>query len=636
MQIIVTTGIMFFIFSFFFVSGFAHAQENTAASEALSLTRIELLYEQENESPFDIIQKINPIIDVCEKYDWERACLHAYTLKIEALLASTDINEAEKMLNHVIPLANKLDDPIILIRLELVDLNVRDSKGFFEGITTQHSSLLAKASTIESPALAGKIYHEVGDSQFELLDYTGALVSLEKAYESYQSVNDLQAVGSVLNTLANVNTTLQNTDAALHYLEKALAISRESNNKFASSIVLFNIGGAYSTSENITKAREYMQQALQLSIDINDELGVAWAIKELANYDVIEENWQNAIDLYTDIEPVFVKSGISLPLFETFTGQASAYLAVNKLEIATQKANQAQHLLEKLKDPIHRIDLHKISADIAYAKHDFKEAFDILAENYEFATDFYLEKKQNEIEKHSIRFNSELKEKENQALIIQNKLNSLQINKHNAEQRLWWLVAGISCLLLITVGLMLIIQTRNRNHFKSMALNDHLTNSPNRRAILEYAELRFYESTRTEQAVTIGIIDIDNFKALNDTYGHKVGDDVLVAFATACKKIIRQYDKFGRYGGEEWLFVFANTSSEEISTIFVRIRDEFNRKIQQKHHKLSTVTFSMGVATYHKETDETPQTLINRADKKLYEAKSLGKDQIVFHTNDLT
>ena len=452
---------------------------------------------------------------------------------------------------------------------------------------------------------------------------------LNKAYESYQLANDLSAVGRVLNTLANINSSLGNNDIALEYFQKSLAISYELNNKFGTSIVLFNMSHSYLTSDNIKEARNHMQQAMQLSIELNDDIGVAWAKKELASYDIQQENWQNAIALYTEIEPIFIQSGSALPLFETLKGQALAYLALNKLDLAAQKADQCRPILKNLKDPVYQIALHKVDADIAYAKKDFQQAFDILAENYTLANNVRSEEKQKEIEKQLIRFNSKLKERENQALLVENKLKNLQISQHAAQQKLWWLIAGISSLLFLAVGLMLFIQTKNRNHFKSMALNDHLTNSPNRRAILEYAELRFQESIRTQQTLTVGIADIDNFKKLNDKYGHKVGDEVLVAFATACKNTLRQYDMFGRYGGEEWLFVFANTTPQDISAIFVRIRDEFNNLILQKHPDFNKVTFSMGVATYNKEVDNTPQNLINRADQKMYEAKDLGKDQLV-------
>ena len=623
-------GIIFLILSSFVMGDLAVAQENSTTDEAQLFTQIELIDNKSNESPLEMLKKLNAIIATCKKNNWQQACLYASTLKVESLLSTTDINEAEKLLKPLMTLANKLNKPTILIRLELVDLNIKDSKGLFEGIPELQSRLLEKASTVASPQLAGEIYHDVGDSLYQSLDYTGALLSLNQAYESYQLANDLSAVGRVLNTLANINNSLGNTDVALEYLQKSLAISYELNNKFGSSIVLFNMSYSYLNSDNIKEARNHMQQAMQLSIELNDDIGIAWAKKELASYDIQEKNWQNAIALYTEIEPIFIQSGSALPLFETLKGQALAYLALNELDLAKQKADQCRRILKNLKDPIYQIALHKIDADIAYAKKDFQQAFDILAENYTFANDVRSEEKQKEIEKQLIRFSSKLKEKENQALVTENKLKNLQINQQAAQQKLWWLVIGFGILLLLAVGFMLFIQTRNRNHFKSMALNDHLTNSPNRRAILEYAELRFQESIRTQQTLTIGIIDIDNFKKLNDKYGHKVGDDVLVAFATACKNTIRQYDKFGRYGGEEWLFVFANTTPAEISAIFTRIRDELHKIIQQRQHDFSNVTFSMGVATYHQDTDKTLHNLINRADQNLYKAKALGKDQIVF------
>ncbi|MEM5499784.1 tetratricopeptide repeat-containing diguanylate cyclase [Paraglaciecola mesophila] len=627
-------SIIFLLLFSFCSSKCAFAQGASDESEAQLLAKIDVLKTENANSPIDKLNKLLAIIESCEQKSWLVACLYAYTLKAEVLLASSKINEAEALLPRLMTSANALNEPIILIRLELVDLNIRDSKGLFADITEQHTRLLVKANNIESPRLAGEIYHDVGDSQYQFLDYTGALVSLNKAYESYQLANDLSAVGSVLNTLANLNNTLENTDIALDYLRKALAVSYQLKNKFATSIVLYNMSVSYSLSENLEEARNYMQQAMQMSAELDDEVGVAWAKKELARYDIDSQNWHAALARFNEIEPILMQSGSALSLFETRIGQAQAYLGLNELDLAAKKSEQSRLLLENLKDPTYTIKLGKLDADIAYANNNFQRAFDILAQNYAFADKVRVEEKQKEIEKQLIRFNSALKEKENQALITENKLKNLQIEQQEAQQaaqqRIWWLMIGFSALILVFIGFMLFIQIKNRNHFKAMALNDHLTKAPNRRAILDYAEIRFQESSRTQQPLMVGIIDIDNFKKLNDTHGHDVGDDVLVAFATACKNVIRQYDKFGRYGGEEWLFVFANTTAQDISVIFVRIRDEFNKIIQQRHQNFNYVTFSMGVASYSKDVDHTLQQLINRADKLLYQAKAQGKDQVGF------
>ena len=284
-------GIIFLILSSFVMGDFAVAQENSTTDEAQLFTQIELIDNKSNESPLEMLKKLNAIIATCKKNNWQQACLYASTLKVESLLSTTDINEAEKLLKPLMTLANKLNKPTILIRLELVDLNIKDSKGLFEGIPELQSRLLEKASTVASPQLAGEIYHDVGDSLYQSLDYTGALLSLNQAYESYQLANDLSAVGRVLNTLANINNSLGNTDVALEYLQKSLAISYELNNKFGSSIVLFNMSYSYLNSDNIKEARNHMQQAMQLSIELNDDIGIAWAKKELASYDIQEQNW---------------------------------------------------------------------------------------------------------------------------------------------------------------------------------------------------------------------------------------------------------------------------------------------------------------------------------------------------------
>ncbi|MFT5277543.1 MAG: diguanylate cyclase (GGDEF)-like protein [Arenicella sp.] len=626
MRLLVVFSIVFLMSSSFFVCGLAKAQ----TSQRQLLDQINFLYDKSTETPYQQLETLKPIISKCEEINWELVCLNAYTLKIELLIETEDINEAQRSLKEVVNLANKFDNASLAIRLEVAELSIRDSKGLLQDITKKHASLIKKADLIETPKLAGWIYLAVGRSQYLFSDYTSSLLTLKKSYASYELANDIKSIGSVLNMLANVNLELGNVDIAREYFQKALITSRKSGDKFEISVVLYNIGNSYSLGDNIDKAREYMLQAMQMSVDLNDDIGVAWAKKKLADFDIKEGNWRSAITLYSEIQTVFEETGSVALQFQVLSGQAEAHLALSNLDIASQKADQSRLLLPRLNAPFFRENLYKTYANIAYAKGEFKQAFDILNENYAFAEKVHLEEKQKTIEKYRVQFDSELKEKENESLSNENESKNLEIREQTEHQKLWWLIAGLSILLSVIVGLLLFIQTKNRNHFKSMALKDHLTGSPNRRAILEYVESRFFEATRTAQSLIIGIIDLDDFKTLNDKHGHKTGDDVLVAFANACTKVLRQYDKFGRYGGEEWLIVFPDTSPDSISDIFVRIRDQFNQILKQHHPDFSVVTFSIGIATFNKDTDNTPQSLINRADRNLYKAKDLGKDQVCF------
>ena len=172
-------------------------------------------------------------------------------------------------------------------------------------------------------------------------------------------------------------------------------------------------------------------------------------------------------------------------------------------------------------------------------------------------------------------------------------------------------------------------QTKNRNWYKNLALKDHLTNAPNRRAILHNAQEYFRAARQSGISFSVALIDLDYFKKFNDLYGHEVGDEVLIAFGQVCESVLRKQDVYGRYGGEEWLLALSNTNHEEIKIIFQRIKTQFNEMKIKGVPTETTLCFSMGVAQYDRKKDKSLQVMINRADHNLYKAKDMGRDQVV-------
>ena len=131
--------------------------------------------------------------------------------------------------------------------------------------------------------------------------------------------------------------------------------------------------------------------------------------------------------------------------------------------------------------------------------------------------------------------------------------------------------------------------------------------------------------------VCVAVIDIDNFKTVNDTYGHSVGDIVLVTLADMLKNISSKRILTARYGGEEFSVIFKDMTTFESYTIIENLRKEFSEvKFPQMNNK--SVTFSCGL------TGDYPNTLsnvefFNEADQALYYAKSNGKNQTVIYTS---
>lgn len=156
---------------------------------------------------------------------------------------------------------------------------------------------------------------------------------------------------------------------------------------------------------------------------------------------------------------------------------------------------------------------------------------------------------------------------------------------------------------------------------------DQLTGALNRRGV-DDAMIR--EAARAERGNTplcLALIDIDDFKKINDSYGHQVGDIVLVHLVAIIRETIRTNDLIGRYGGEEFLLILPDSRIDEATAVTARLQRELALKPISWGNRQLMVTFSAGAAARRK--GETEAALIHRADQALYEAKRVGKNRVI-------
>ena len=161
---------------------------------------------------------------------------------------------------------------------------------------------------------------------------------------------------------------------------------------------------------------------------------------------------------------------------------------------------------------------------------------------------------------------------------------------------------------------------------EELAELDELTGSFNRRCIMRMLEDEIVLARRSKAPCSIALIDLDWFKRINDAFGHPTGDEVLRTFAITVFANIRQVDRFGRYGGEEFLLVLPGMSDEGATRMLNRLRMIVADLDWSALSPSMLVTFSAGVATMR--PNETPDTLLSRADKALYAAKARGRNRI--------
>ena len=184
-----------------------------------------------------------------------------------------------------------------------------------------------------------------------------------------------------------------------------------------------------------------------------------------------------------------------------------------------------------------------------------------------------------------------------------------------------YLMAYTFTFLLLAVGLILMAAERMRVEFEHQATHDSLTLALSRRAWLENCERELERCHRHGHGMALAMMDLDHFKAVNDTCGHQVGDQVLVDFSQRVRQQLRQSDRLGRFGGEEFVLL-PEASLDEAMSVAQRIR---NSRTQVP--ALPQCTMSIGVACYEDGADTTA-SLLARADAALYRAKNGGRNRV--------
>jgi diguanylate cyclase (GGDEF)-like protein len=167
------------------------------------------------------------------------------------------------------------------------------------------------------------------------------------------------------------------------------------------------------------------------------------------------------------------------------------------------------------------------------------------------------------------------------------------------------------------------------SELERLAALDGLTGVYNRRFGVERLREEFARSVRSDAPIGVAMIDLDHFKAVNDTYGHLVGDRVLRRVAEAVQKDLREGDSLIRYGGEEFLAILPGASVRDAAGIAERIRRRCGDLAIEADGSEVKATVSIGVAGHPDVSVDGPEALVHAADEALYEAKSAGRDIVV-------
>ncbi len=190
---------------------------------------------------------------------------------------------------------------------------------------------------------------------------------------------------------------------------------------------------------------------------------------------------------------------------------------------------------------------------------------------------------------------------------------------------------ALLCVALRTLGQTQIQLKATHDKLEQLAYTDPLTNLMNRRSFTIAAQREIARAARTGTELMFLMMDLDRFKAINDTYGHAAGDDVIKSFADLCRHHFRETDIVGRLGGEEFGALLISENLNGVRTRAETFRKQVENQPVTGERGDIHITVSIGISVYEQGADSL-ETLMTRADDALYEAKQNGRNRIVAHS----
>ncbi|NVK57474.1 MAG: GGDEF domain-containing protein [Alteromonadaceae bacterium] len=518
------------------------------------------------------------------------------------------------------------------------------SKAFALGLTSRAKESLAIAQDVlvwsrknNNLAVEVNALLCIGFNALSLVDYTLALDAMQQGYALTQKHPDsgLPDPARFASYLAQVYGFRNEPDRSLPLFLEAAKYCRENGFELELSDALYGAARAHRQLEEPQQALSLFKESMALSLKHDDVQGWAYTVIEVANLKLLypeltETTLEQTITNLLKAREMFTQVGNGYLILEVEQMLADIYLHTGEFDKGLEVLKNAKALITS--DTLRRSapSLLRLEARILSAKGENTLAYERLLEAYKVLETVLTDSREEAFERLRGEFNLEQQETKNKLLSKQNALQQSRLDLAGKQNTI---VMLITLLLTVVIGCMVFFYRNLRiqkDHLARIASQDPLTGMDNRRAILLYLET----AKQSEQGVVcIALLDLDNFKQINDKHGHQSGDEVLMIAAQVAKSMLSQHCRIGRIGGEEFLMVFNPSISLEKCRAFLisymqQVRHETIRmaSIQQ-----TPVTFSIGLTKV--DSNEHISTTLARADKLMYLAKEQGKDKVVDDIN---
>lgn len=466
--------------------------------------------------------------------------------------------------------------------------------------------------------------HHISESQYVLAhDYS------EKAFALAKSTNNTEYMAHASGLIGNIYAHMDRHEDAIKYRTSSTNAYKELDNHV--SVNISNMAIAHSM---IALKRYHLAESMLIEI-----LGSAYTIKadRFSVYQLLADIYTSQ-DRYAEANYYINESKKYIDLINSQPTLGRWYVSRINILVGLNKLDEAKELIDVLENGdlfkdnkvTRTVKIQYILAKSNYfeQKGDYKKSLNYYKEYNDQWTELKNSNSSNLISELRIKFETDKIEQENSELIHKNELSTVKLAESEKYKKNQLLIIVISIGILIALIPMLLHQISLRKKLSEMVNIDSMTKVYNRHYLMNKGHY-LYEQSRRRTVNSIILLDIDNFKSINDQYGHSMGDQVLKKVASLCSTAVRNTDRFGRMGGEEFVAILPNTTIDEAMDVSERIRKAIEQCAWDEFGISHNITVSVGVSMLSNQDEGGFQKVLNLADKAMYKAKTTGKNKVV-------
>jgi diguanylate cyclase (GGDEF)-like protein len=554
-----------------------------------------------------------------------RAALHAI-----AADASRQLGFSRQTITHAdagLALLAAGDMSDLAVRMRTVRALVSTNVGGIDAATVELTRVIDAIGN-DRPLALGCLLRDRGWLNFRDGNPDQALDDLLRSYALLRKVASREEAMVAAGRLSMAQFSVRDYPQALQLVDETIAFFREQKAAVRLATALDRRAAILKAAGRLDEALLAAQEALKIHDGIKDRVGTGLSQMRMCGV-LIERNALEEAGAWCDRAEATLSqtSGMDDNDYRTLAAlRGRLYLALGRSKEAVAQFDRA--IAPGGAQPADDIaELYELRSRAHAAIGDYPAAFNDQGEYLRRVREQGTLDRIREVAQLRVQFEND---QEKQKIVLLEKDKKLAEERLNSQTRTTQLVAIAGLTGLVTaffLGYALLSNRRHRAELIRLAERDELTGLLNRRAIVRKAVEYLSRARESKGTLIIGLIDLDHFKSVNDRFGHAVGDQLLQRLAVSLRTALHTREVFGRYGGEEFLVLFPDSTMEQAREGAERLRSALRDSPLNIDGQEVTVSLSMGLASYES-GDVLYDQVARRADIALYVAKTQGRDRV--------